>query len=90
MIFILNSIFTVLRDEMKKQDHIYICFEEILNQLNLLYICICLYLQSILNFVFTIIVFYVTRLTKHDLSYIFFEENLNPLNLIYFCICLYL
>jgi hypothetical protein len=50
--------------------------EEILNQLNLFYICICLYLQSILNFIFTI-VFYVTRLIKQDLSYIYFEEFLN-------------
>jgi hypothetical protein len=50
-----------------------ICFEEILNQLNLIYIYICLYLQSILNFIFTI-VFYVMRLTKQDLSYIYFEE----------------
>jgi hypothetical protein len=74
---------------MKKTDHIYICFEEKLNQLNLLYICIYLYLQSILNLVFTI-VFYVSRLTKQDLSYIYFEEFFNQLNLIYFCIYLYL
>jgi hypothetical protein len=64
-------------------------FKEILNQINWLYICICLYLQYILNFVFTI-VFYATRLTKQDLSYIYFEEFLIQLNLIYFYIYLYL
>jgi hypothetical protein len=53
------------------------------------YICIYLYLQSILNFVFTI-AFYAMRLTKQDLSYICFKEFLNQLNLIYFYICLYL
>jgi hypothetical protein len=35
-------------------------FKEFLNQLNLLYIYICLYLQYILNSVFTI-VFYMMR-----------------------------
>jgi hypothetical protein len=65
MISILNYIFIVVfyTTRWTKQDHICICFKEILNQLNLLYICIRLYLQSILNFIFTI-VFYVTRLTK--------------------------
>jgi hypothetical protein len=39
-----------LRDEMNKiRFHVYICFEEFLNQLNLLYIYIYLYLQYILN-----------------------------------------
>jgi hypothetical protein len=78
MVSILNYIFTIMFYTMRwvKQDHIYICFEEILNQLNLLYIYICLYLQSILKFIFTI-VFYTARLTKQDLSYIYFEEFLN-------------
>jgi hypothetical protein len=78
MIFILNSVFKVVfyATRWTKHDHICICFEEILNQLNFLYICICLYLQPILNFVFTI-VFYATRLTKQYLSYIYFEEFLN-------------
>jgi hypothetical protein len=35
----------VLRDEMNKTIFTCICFEECLNQLNLLYIYICLYLQ---------------------------------------------
>jgi hypothetical protein len=85
MIFIWNSVFTLVFyvTRWTKQDRICICFEEILNQLNLIYICICLYLQSFLNFVFTI-VFCVTRLTKQDLSYIYFEESLNQLNLFYF------
>jgi hypothetical protein len=48
---------------MNKKNHICISFEEFLNQLNFLYIYICLYLQSILNFDF-IIVFYTMRLTK--------------------------
>jgi hypothetical protein len=75
MISILNSIFTVVFYAMRwtKHDHICIYFEEILDQLNLLYICIYLYLQSILNSVFTI-VFYTMRLTKQDLSYIYFKE----------------
>jgi hypothetical protein len=78
MISILNYVFTVVfyATRWTKQDHICICFKEILNQLNLLYIYICLYLQSILNFVFTI-VFYATTLTKQYLSYIYFEEFLN-------------
>jgi hypothetical protein len=40
MIYILNSVFAVIfyATRCEKQDHIYICFEEILNQLNLLYI----------------------------------------------------
>jgi hypothetical protein len=64
MISILNSVFTIVFYATRwiKQDHIYICFEEILNQLNLFYIYICLYLQYILNFVFTI-VFYVISVT---------------------------
>jgi hypothetical protein len=75
------------RDE---QDGIaFACFKEILNQLNLFYIYICLYFKSILNFIFAI-VFYAMRLIKQDLSYIYFEEFLNQLNLIYFYICLYL
>jgi hypothetical protein len=74
MIYILNYVFIVVfyTTRCTKHDHICICFKEILNQLNLLYICICLYFQSILNFVFTI-VFYAMRLTKH-LGYIYFEE----------------
>jgi hypothetical protein len=64
-------------------------YKEILNQCNLFYIYIYLYLQSILNFIFTIM-FYTMRLTKQDLSYIYFEEFLNQLNLIYFYIYLYL
>jgi hypothetical protein len=49
MISILNYIFTVVLYVMRriKHDHICICFKEILNQLNLLYIYKCLYLQSI-------------------------------------------
>jgi hypothetical protein len=41
MIFILNFVFTIVFYMMRwaKQDYICICFEEILNQLNLLYIC---------------------------------------------------
>jgi hypothetical protein len=48
MISILNSIFTVVLYTMRrtKLDLTCICFEEFLNQLNLLYICICLYLQQ--------------------------------------------
>jgi hypothetical protein len=40
MIFILNSIFTIVfyATSLTKQDLICICFEEFLNQLNLLYI----------------------------------------------------
>jgi hypothetical protein len=46
-IFILNSVFTIIFYPMRwtKLDPTCICFEEILNQLNLPYICICLYLQ---------------------------------------------
>jgi hypothetical protein len=75
MISISNFIFIVVfyATRWAKQDHICICFEEILNQPNLLNICIYLYLQSILNFV-SIIVFYAMRLTKQDLSYIYFKE----------------
>jgi hypothetical protein len=47
MISILNSIFTIVFYVMRltKQDLLCIFFEEFLNQLNLLYIWICLYLQ---------------------------------------------
>jgi hypothetical protein len=47
MISILNSIFTIVFYVMRltKQDLLCIFFEESLNQLNLLYIWICLYLQ---------------------------------------------
>jgi hypothetical protein len=40
MIFILNSVFTIVLyvTIRTKQDLIYICFEELLNQLNLFYI----------------------------------------------------
>jgi hypothetical protein len=49
VIFILNSIFTIVLYEMgwTKQDLICIYFEEFLNQLNLLYIWKYLYLQQI-------------------------------------------
>jgi hypothetical protein len=48
MISILNSIFIIVFYAMRrtKLDLTYICFEEFLNQLNLLYICVCLYLQQ--------------------------------------------
>jgi hypothetical protein len=61
MISILNFVFIVVfyATRETKQDP-NCCFEEFLNQFNLLYICICLYLQYILNSVFAI-VFYVTR-----------------------------
>jgi hypothetical protein len=73
MISILNFIFTVVFYVTKwtKHDHICICFEEILNQLNLLYIYICLYLQSILIFVFSN-VFY--EIKKQDLNYIYLKK----------------
>jgi hypothetical protein len=47
MISILNSVFTIVFYAKRwiKQDLICICFEEFLNQLNLLYIWIYLYLQ---------------------------------------------
>jgi hypothetical protein len=41
-----------------------------------------LYMVSILNSVFTIVL-YVTRWTKQDLIYIFFEEFSNELNLLH-------
>jgi hypothetical protein len=49
MISILNSVFAIAfyMTSLTKQDLICICFEEFLNQLNLLYILICLYLQWI-------------------------------------------
>jgi hypothetical protein len=49
MISILNSIFTIVfyATSLTKQDLICIWFEEFLNQLNLLYIWICLYWQQI-------------------------------------------
>jgi hypothetical protein len=48
MISILNSIFTVVFYGMKwtKLNIACICFEKFINQLNLLYICIYLYLQQ--------------------------------------------
>jgi hypothetical protein len=69
MISILNFIFAIVFYAMRwtKHDHIYICLEEILNQLNLLYIFICLYLQFILNFIFTI-VFYAKALNTNSLD----------------------
>jgi hypothetical protein len=47
MMSILNSIFTIAFYVMRwaKLDLTYICFEEFLNQFNLPYICIYLYLQ---------------------------------------------
>jgi hypothetical protein len=63
----------------KSKPHLHI----FLNLLNLLYICIRLYLQYILNLVFTI-VFYAMRQTKQDLNYIYFKD------LLYIYICLYL
>jgi hypothetical protein len=46
MILILNSVFTIVFYAIRwiKQDLICICIEDFLNQLNLLYIWICLYL----------------------------------------------
>jgi hypothetical protein len=48
MISFLNLIFTIVFYVMRltKLDHVYICFENFVNQLNLLYICICLFLQQ--------------------------------------------
>jgi hypothetical protein len=48
MISILNSIFIAVFYATRwiKLDISYICFEEFINQLNLLYIYICLYLQQ--------------------------------------------
>jgi hypothetical protein len=48
MIFILNYVFTIVfyTTRWTKLDLICICFKELLNQLNLLYIFICLYLQQ--------------------------------------------
>jgi hypothetical protein len=65
MISILNSVFTIVFYVMRwtKQYLTCIYFEEFINQLNLLYICIYLYLQYILNFVFTV-VFYAVRWIK--------------------------
>jgi hypothetical protein len=47
MISIFNSVFTVVfyMTRWTKLDTTCICFEEFINQHNLLYICICLYLQ---------------------------------------------
>jgi hypothetical protein len=48
MISILNSIFSVVLYAIRSTN-LYltcICFKEFLNQLNLVYICICLYLQQ--------------------------------------------
>jgi hypothetical protein len=52
MVSILNSIFTIVFyvSRWMKQDLICIWFEEFLNQLNLFYICICLYLQQIKSY----------------------------------------
>jgi hypothetical protein len=49
IISILNFVFIIVFYGMgwTKQDLIYICFEEFLNQLNLLYIWICVYFQYI-------------------------------------------
>jgi hypothetical protein len=49
MIYILNSIFTIVFYMMRwiKQDLICIWFKEFINQLNLLYIWICLYLHPL-------------------------------------------
>jgi hypothetical protein len=61
MISILNSVFTVvlymMRDEHNK---ITLTYFKKINQLNLLYSCIRLYLQYILNYVF-IVVLYMMR-----------------------------
>jgi hypothetical protein len=50
--YILNSVFTVVFYTMRwiKQDLGCIYFKEFLNQLNLLYTCICLYLQQIKSY----------------------------------------
>jgi hypothetical protein len=52
MIFILNSVFNVVFYAMRwtKLDITYICFKELINQLNLLYICIYLYSQQNKNY----------------------------------------
>jgi hypothetical protein len=91
MISILNSVFTVVFyvKRWTKQDLTCIFFFKKINQLNLLYICIHLYLQYILNYVFTI-VFYTMRWTKQDSTCIYFKEFLNQLNLLYIFIYLYL
>jgi hypothetical protein len=46
MISILNPVSAIVLYAMKwtKQDFTYICFKEFLNQLNLIYIYLCLYL----------------------------------------------
>jgi hypothetical protein len=48
MISILNFIFIVVfyATRWTKLDHVFICFDEFINQLNLFYICIYLYLQQ--------------------------------------------
>jgi hypothetical protein len=53
MIFMLNSVFTIVFYVMRwiKQDHTCIYFKEFLNQLILLYIYIYLYLQQIKDYV---------------------------------------
>jgi hypothetical protein len=85
---ILNSIFTVVFYATRwiKQDLSCICFEEFLNQLDLLYIYIYLYLQCILNSIFTVAL-YAMRGGKKDFTYIYFKEFLNQPNLDYICIC---
>jgi hypothetical protein len=52
MISILNYIFTNMSYVMRwiKLDIICIYFEEFINQLNLLYIYICLYLQQVMSY----------------------------------------
>jgi hypothetical protein len=40
----------VLCNEINKTNPACICFKELLNQLNLVYICICLYLQQIKSY----------------------------------------
>jgi hypothetical protein len=46
--YILNFIFTIMfyTTRLTKQDLRYICFEEFLNQLNLIYFCIYLEIKS--------------------------------------------
>jgi hypothetical protein len=48
MLSILNYVFIIVFYMMgwTKLDHVCICSEKFINQLNLLYICICLFLQQ--------------------------------------------
>jgi hypothetical protein len=61
MIFILNSVFTIVLYVMRwtKQDLIYICFEEFLNQLNLFYSWICLIFLCFEDFLNQLNLFYI-------------------------------